>query len=257
MALAPKKSLGQHFLRDPNTIRKIADALEAPAEAAVVEIGPGMGALTGELARRFENLLAIEVDQRAVEYLAESLPEVEVRHQDILEIDWAQLAAEKGEDLWVIGNLPYNITSPILFGLLDARTHFRRALVMMQKEVAERLVAEPRTKAYGILSVQTQLWSRPRLLFHVSRNVFFPRPDVESSIVSLDFDSPAPQVNPEALRRVVRTAFNQRRKTLRNALRGVANEKGRDVPPALAGKRAEELAPEEFVGLTEHLLGEE
>lgn len=261
MAVSPKKSLGQHFLRDPNTIRKIADALEAPPEAPVVEIGPGTGAMTEVLAARYPRLTALEVDDRAVAHLAETLPDVDVRHRDVLEADWTALAAEKGGSLWVIGNLPYYITSPILFGLLDARAHggglspICRAVLMMQKEVAERLVAEPRTKAYGILSVQTQLWSRPRLLFDVSRNVFFPKPDVTSAVVALDFDEPPPEVDPEALRRVVRAAFNQRRKTLRNSLKGVAQEAGRAVPDEVAGLRAEALTPDDFVALTCALLG--
>jgi 16S rRNA (adenine1518-N6/adenine1519-N6)-dimethyltransferase len=253
VSVAPKKSLGQHFLRDPNTIRKIADALGAPPETPVVEIGPGTGALTAVLAERYARLTALEVDARAVAHLAETLPAVDVRQQDVLETDWPALAAEAGAPLWVIGNLPYYITSPILFGLLDARDHLRRAVIMMQKEVAERLVAVPRTKAYGILSVQTQLWSRPKLLFEVSRHVFFPKPDVTSAVVALDFDRPAPDVDSEALRRVVRAAFNQRRKTLRNSLKAVAAESGREVPEEVAGLRAEALAPAEFVALTHAL----
>src|SRR5690606_14958910 len=164
MSVRPKKSLGQHFLRDPNTIRKIAAAVGAPAGAPVVEIGPGTGALTEELLRHHPDLTAVEVDERAVAHLREALPGLDVRHQDVLDADWAALAEEKGDKLWIVGNLPYYITSPILFSLLDARVHLRRAVVMMQKEVAERLVAAPRTKAYGILSVQTQLLARPTLL---------------------------------------------------------------------------------------------
>jgi 16S rRNA (adenine1518-N6/adenine1519-N6)-dimethyltransferase len=252
MSIRPKKSLGQNFLRDPNTVRKIVDALEAPAGAAVVEIGPGTGAMTGELAARYPEMTAIEVDARAVDHLRESLPDVDVRHEDVLEVDWARLAQEKGGPLWVIGNLPYYITSPILFGLLDAGDVIHRAVLMMQKEVAQRLVAVPRTKAYGILSVQTQLWSTPRLLFGVGRNVFFPRPDVDSAIVRLDFDRAAPDVDREHLRLVIRTAFNQRRKTLRNALRGIAPA-GAGLDGDVAGRRAEELAPEEFVELAQQL----
>ncbi len=249
MSVRPKKSLGQHFLRDPNTIRKIAAAVGAPEGAPVVEIGPGTGALTEELLRHYPDLTAVEVDERAVVHLREALPGLDVRHQDVLDADWAALAEEKGGKLWIVGNLPYYITSPILFSLLDARAHLRRAVVMMQKEVAERLVAVPRTKAYGILSVQTQLLARPALLFDVSRNVFHPKPDVTSAVVALDFDAPEPGVDVERLRRTVRTAFNQRRKTLRNSLRPITSETGRDVPEDLAGRRPEALEPEEFVGL--------
>lgn len=249
MPLRPKKSLGQHFLRDPNTIRKIAAAVGAPAGAPVVEIGPGTGALTEELLRHYPDLTAVEVDERAVAHLREALPGLDVRHQDVLETDWAALATEKGAPLWVVGNLPYYITSPILFSLLDARAHLRRAVVMMQKEVAERLVAVPRTKAYGILSVQTQLLARPTLLFDVSRHVFHPKPDVTSAVVALDFDADTQGIDVERLRRTVRTAFNQRRKTLRNSLKSITSETGRDVPDELAGRRPEALEPAEFVAL--------
>jgi 16S rRNA (adenine1518-N6/adenine1519-N6)-dimethyltransferase len=254
MSVRPRKSLGQNFLRDPNTVRKIVDAFGAPAGAAVVEIGPGTGAMTGELASRYPDLTAIEVDQRAVDHLRETIPGLDVRHEDVLDVEWGRLAAEKGGRLWVIGNLPYYITSPILFSLLDARTHIARAVVMMQKEVAERLVAPAGSKTYGILSVQTQLWSRPRLLFDVSRNVFYPRPDVESALISLDFDQAAPAVDPEDLRQVVRTAFNQRRKTLRNSLKSVAEARQREVPGDVAGLRAEALTPQDFVALTRVLF---
>ncbi len=264
MSIRPKKSLGQHFLRDPNTVRKIAAAVEAPAGAPVVEIGPGTGALTGELLRHHPDLTAIEVDERAVEHLRAALPGLDVRHEDVLETDWKALAEEKGERLWVVGNLPYYITSPILFSLLDARAHLRRAVVMMQKEVAERLVAVPGTKAYGILSVQTQLLARPALLFEVSRHVFHPKPAVTSVVVALDFDpgsGPGQAVPPlgvdvERLRRTVRTAFNQRRKTLRNSLKPITAETGYAVPEALAGQRPEALEPAAFVGLTRAIFGE-
>ena len=259
MSIRPKKSLGQNFLRDPNTIRKIAASVGAPKGAAVVEIGPGTGALTEELLRHYPDLTAVEVDERAVEHLRETLPALDVRHGDVLETEWAALAEEKGEKLWVVGNLPYYITSPILFSLLDARRHLRRAVVMMQKEVAERLVAVPRTKAYGILSVQTQLLARPTLLFEVSRHVFHPVPKVTSAVVALDFDAPdrrPSSVDVERLRRTVRTAFNQRRKTLRNSLKPITSSTGYDVPEALAGRRPEALAPDEFIGLARAIFGE-
>ena len=255
MSIRPKKSLGQNFLRDPNTIRKIAASVGAPEGAAVVEIGPGTGALTEELLRHHPDLTAVEVDERAIEHLRALLPALDVRLGDVLETDWAALAEERGEKLWVVGNLPYYITSPILFSLLDARQHVRRAVVMMQKEVAERLVAVPSTKAYGILSVQTQLLARPSLLFEVSRHVFYPVPNVTSAVVALDFDAPEPDVDVERLRRTVRTAFNQRRKTLRNSLKPITSSTGHDVPEEIAGRRPEALAPEEFIGLTRAIFG--
>lgn len=254
MAVAPKKSLGQHFLVDPNTIRSIAEAVGAPPGAPVVEIGPGTGALTGALLTAHPGLTALEVDPRAIAHLREALPALDVRHADVLEADWAALAAEKGGPLYVAGNLPYYITSPILFGLLDARTHLARAVVMIQKEVAERIVAAPGTKAYGVLSVQLQLFARPRLLFPVSRHVFRPKPDVESAVVALDFAGvPAPDVDSAALRALVRTAFGQRRKMLRNTLGAVAEAAGRPLPERYAAQRPEALAPSDFVALARAL----
>ena len=266
--LRPKQSLGQNFLRDPNTIRRIVGALEAPQGAPVVEIGAGTGALTEVLLEAYPDLTAIEVDERAVALLEERFPRLDVRHQDVLEVDWAALAAERGGPLYVIGNLPYYITSPILFSLLDAQAHLaaeseavreavvREAVVMMQLEVAERLVAVPRTKAYGILSVLFQLYAVPALLFRLSPHVFFPKPSVTSAVVRLAFH-PAALLpaggEGERLRAVVRAAFNQRRKTLRNSLHRWTRERGLSLPEGWERRRAEELTPAEFVELTRHL----
>ena len=268
--LKPKQSLGQNFLRDPNTVRKIVAALEAPAGVPVVEIGAGTGALTEVLLESHPSLTAIEVDGRAVALLEKRFPALDVRYQDVLEVDWAALAAERGGPLHVIGNLPYYITSPILFSLLDAQASLaaepgqadvrqavvREAVVMMQLEVAERLVAAPRTKAYGILSVLFQLYATPELLFRLSPNVFFPKPSVTSAVVRLMFH-PAGLLPPgdegERLRAIVRAAFNQRRKTLRNSLHRWTRESGLSLPKGWERRRAEELTPAEFVELTRHL----
>ena len=255
MPVRPKKRLGQHFLTDANIIGKIVDAVGAPAGAPVVEIGPGEGALTGPLLARYPGLTAVEVDAEAVAHLRARFPDLRVRHADVLDLDWGALAAEAGGPLYVVGNLPYYITSPILFGLVDARPSVRRAVVMMQREVAERIVAAPGSKAYGVLSVQLQLFARPALLFRVSRHVFRPKPEVESAVVALDFDIEEPEgVDSAALRRVVRTAFGQRRKMLRNSLAALGAP--RPLPEAFAARRPEALAPAEFVVLTRALYGE-
>ena len=260
----PKQSLGQNFLHDPNTIRKIAASLRADVGAPVIEIGPGTGALTDVLLERYPDLTAIEVDERAVALLRKRFPDLDVRHQDVLDVDWAALATEKGGPLHVIGNLPYYITSPILFSLLDAQLDFSprqtvcEAVVMMQLEVAERLLAEPRTKAYGILSVIFQRYAAPELLFRISRNVFFPKPDVTSAVVRLAFDGAGGRTSAEAepLREIVRAAFNQRRKTLRNSLSRWTKDQGLALPPGWDRRRAEELTPDEFVELTRYLGGQ-
>ncbi|MEM6782191.1 MAG: 16S rRNA (adenine(1518)-N(6)/adenine(1519)-N(6))-dimethyltransferase RsmA [Bacteroidota bacterium] len=257
--LQPKKSLGQHFLHDRHAIARIVAALEAEPDDPVVEIGPGTGALTKPLAKRFARLIALEVDQRAIEVLQAEVPDLDVRHADVLDADWGALAAELNadeHDLTVVGNLPYYITSPILFALLGARRHLRRAVVMMQKEVAERLVAEPRTKAYGILSVQLQLWARPSYLFTVEPGAFSPPPKVDSAIVALDFAGVDElDVDENRLRTVVRTAFGQRRKMLRSSLKALAKQAPGAIPEAMQTLRPEALAPLEFVMLTRALFG--
>ena len=277
MSLRPIKRLGQHFLVDPNTIRRIIAQLEAPVDGRVVEIGPGTGALTDHLAEQYADLVAIEVDERAVALLRERHPGIDVHHMDILDADYDEISRGRASSavaggtgtgtgvvagdavpLWVIGNLPYNITSQILFGLLEAPS-VTRAVLTMQKEVAERLVARPRTKAYGILSVLVQLFAKPKICFHISPNVFRPKPDVWSSTVRIDFPDNVPlrsDVDRSHLRTVVRAAFNQRRKTLRNSLRDVAAKADTAVPDQWEGKRAEELTPSEFIDLAQSLRGD-
>lgn len=252
-AFRPKQSLGQNFLHDPNTVRKIAAALRAPEGASVVEIGAGTGVLTEELLKVHPDLVALEIDKRAVEHVRGRLPEAEVRHQDVLEVNWPALAEELGPPLYVIGNLPYNLTSPILFDLLEARSHLAEAVLMVQKEVAERFVAQPRTKAYGILSVLVQQWADPELLFDVSPHVFYPQPDVGSTVVRLAFGKKEGAVDPEWLRTVVRTAFGQRRKMLRNSLSAWTKDRGIGFPHDWGRKRAEALTPEDFVELAQYL----
>ena len=245
-----KKSLGQHFLTDNNIIRKIVHSIAATEEDRVVEIGPGTGAITGFLFERFSDFKAIEVDQRAIEVLNEQFPGIELIEQDVLKIDWAKLS--KGKDqTHIVGNLPYYITSPILFGLFEARTHIKEAIVMMQKEVAERLVAVHSSKAYGILSVQTQLMSSVDILFHVAPGSFSPPPNVDSSVVRLVFDQPELSCSDHNLKRVVRTAFNQRRKKLSNALKPILQD---HKPEGFnLDDRAEHWEPRVYEKLTEYL----
>lgn len=250
--IRPVKRLGQNFLRDPNTARRIVAALDVPQDSPVVEVGPGTGALTGMLAGRFGRFAALEVDERAVQHLRQTLPGVDIRHGDVLKADWRALADELGCPLHVVSNLPYYITSEILFGLVDARAAIGKAVVMMQREVARRIVAVPRTKEYGILSVVLQRTCVPTLLFDVSPNVFYPKPDVTSSVLRLDFaEGPGDGDDPAWFRTVVRTAFNQRRKTLRNSL----GRLGAEVPERWRECRAEELSPADFVDLAAYLRG--
>ena len=257
MSVRPKKGLGQHFLHDRHAIDRIIAAVGAEGDAPVVEIGPGEGALTHGLAARYPRLVALEVDREAIAHLQHALPSLDLRQTDVLDADFGALAQELGagpRGLSVVGNLPYYITSPILFALLGARQHLRRAVVMIQKEVAERIVARPSTKAYGILSVQLQLYAEPSLLFTVPPAAFRPPPKVESAVLQLDFaEVEEPDVDEAALRRVVRTAFGQRRKMLRKSLGPLAKEWGHALPDAVTTLRPEALTPEQFVELTRAL----
>ncbi len=248
MSFRPKKSLGQHFLTDGNIVEKIASAITAGKGHRVIEIGPGTGALTELLVDRFEDVHAVEVDQRAVEVLKQKFPDLPIHHRDVLEVDWTELSAGKGKT-HVVGNLPYYITSQILFSLLGARTVLADAILMMQKEVAERLVSGIRTKDYGILSVQTQLMSSPEILFPVSRHCFSPPPKVESAVVRLVFDKGELDCTDTHMKKVVRTAFNQRRKKLSNALKPIIDKD--HLPEGFDfDKRAEAWPPEAYEKLT-------
>ncbi|MCC5904667.1 MAG: ribosomal RNA small subunit methyltransferase A [Balneolaceae bacterium] len=245
-----KKSLGQHFLKDGNMISKIVDAIPASPDDTVIEIGPGAGALTKLLSERFKNLSVIEIDGRMVEFLEETFPGLEIIQKDVLKFNWSDVNTE-GRQLHIIGNLPYYITSQILFSLLEKREHLTSALLMMQKEVAERIVAEPRSKEYGILSVQTKLMSTPEILFDVPPQVFSPPPRVNSSVLKLTFNKAPLACLDKNLKTVVRMAFNQRRKKLSNALKRLDAE----LPSGEFdfNLRAEALSPEMYEKLTARL----
>lgn len=238
-------------------MRKIISSMRPPGRSHVVEIGPGTGALTAELIEHHDKLTALEIDSRAVRLLRRTHPTLDVRHLDVLDVNWQSLADEKGGPIYVVANLPYNITSQVLIGLIDAGEALSEAVLMMQLEVAQRLVARPRTKEYGILSVQVQLHCEPKLLFKVSPNVFFPRPDVYSAVVRLDFTrryANLDAADPDVLRDVIRSAFNQRRKTLHNSLGKWTRDRHIELPGHFRNRRAEELTPAEFVELA-HYLG--
>lgn len=242
-----KKSLGQHFLNHSGMIRQIVDSVDAPPESRIVEIGPGAGALTGALLDRFEEVIAVEIDDRMADLLEEKYPNLKLVRRDILKSDWGELL-DSARPVHVIGNLPYYITSQILFAILEHRSEIGSATLMMQKEVAERIIATPRTKAYGILSVQCQLMSSPEILFDVPPNMFTPPPNVMSSVMRFQFDRPQLACRDDHLKKVVRMAFNQRRKKLSNALKRLNTE----LPDAEFdfGLRAEALEPAMYEKLT-------
>ena len=248
MSIKPLKHLGQNFLTDKNISAKIAASLDAPQDGRVIEIGPGEGAMTEFLFQKYPAMTALEVDERAVEHLNRRFPSLDVKNKDILKTDWNNLLGEADEKAWVIGNLPYYITSPILFSVLDNYRRFEQAVFMVQKEVAERICSSAGTKAYGILSVQTQFLAKATMLFTVPRHVFRPVPGVDSAVIKITMNDSAPVCSPKALKTVVRTAFNQRRKKLRNALAPITGKQA--ISEFDLTRRAEELSVQEFADLT-------
>jgi len=251
-ALRARKRFGQHFLHDANVIRRIADAIDPQPGDAVVEIGPGHGVLTQQLLSRVSHLRAIEIDRDLVRELRERFapPSLEVIEADVLDVDFRALRGA-GPLLRVAGNLPYNISTPLLFHLLSYREAIRDMHFMLQREVVERMAAPPGGKAYGRLTVMLAPWVEIEPLFHVSAGSFRPPPRVESTVVRL---IPRAQpgfelADPRTFDQVVRAAFAQRRKTLRNALRTLVSP---EVFAALCidpGARPETLAPAQFAQL--------
>lgn len=249
-----KKSLGQHFLKDQNIARKITDSL-LPLTREVLEIGPGMGVLTRHLlAKDGFSVRAVDIDRESVEYLHGELPEHRERivYGDFLKMDVRGLY---GEPFSVIGNLPYNISSQIFFRIIEHRDLVAQVVCMIQKEVAERIAAPPGCKAYGILSVFLQAFYDIEYLFTVGEKVFDPPPKVKSAVIRLRRNGRGELGCRESLFfSVVKTGFNQRRKTLRNSIRGL-------LPPGFdsdyLNRRPEELGVEDFLTLCRELEARE
>ncbi len=253
--LRPKKSLGQNFLRDENILRKIVESIRCRSGDVVVEIGPGQGALTRHLIERPIALIGIELDKRAIELLQQSIGgKMTLIHANVLDVHLQEISERQQRKLRVVGNIPYYLTSEILFWLFDARIFVVDATLMMQLEVARRLIAMPKNKEYGILSVFTQFYTDCKMLFKVSRNCFFPKPDVDSAVVSLQFKGELPACDENLFRSIVRATFGKRRKTLRNGLKSLAyDDHVLDRIPFDVTKRPEELTVEDFTSLTNML----
>lgn len=253
----PKKSLGQNFLHDDNVARKIVGSMRLRTSDRVLEIGPGKGALTALLLEELAGMTAVELDDELARALEVRFgKKLTLYRDDVLNLDIRSLAANSEAGLRIVGNIPYNITSPILFWIIDASRFVADATLMMQREVAQRLIAKPRSKEYGVLSVLTQYYSSPKILFNVSAGSFYPVPDVQSAVVSLEFIShPKKRALDDALfRAVVRGTFGKRRKTLRNGLRAinVPLDALKDLATNL-DRRPEELSVREFADLSNEL----
>jgi 16S rRNA (adenine1518-N6/adenine1519-N6)-dimethyltransferase len=258
--VSPKKYLGQNFLRDENIARKIVGVVAPTRKDVLIEIGPGHGVLTKYFFATVKHFLAFEIDKRVIIELREKFPASEIIYQDFLESDLNKISQKYSSPLRIVGNIPYNITSPILFKLFDKQEHtFSDATLMMQLDVAKRLVAKPRTKEYGILSVFAQYYSDVQLLFSVSPNCFFPKPKVTSAIVQLHFKKMKKNVLDENIfRATVRTAFGKRRKILRNALKYFPTDETLITEYLLHTTfkldiRPEELTMDDFIALSNDL----
>ncbi|GAB6061351.1 16S rRNA (adenine(1518)-N(6)/adenine(1519)-N(6))-dimethyltransferase RsmA [Deferrisoma palaeochoriense] len=250
----PKKGLGQHFLHDRGVIRRIAEAAGAAPGERVLEIGPGPGGLTRALLDAGARVWAVEADPRMVERLrALGWEGLEVLEADALAVDYPALAERAGGRFRLAGNLPYNISGPLLAKLLQDRRAFSSITVMLQREVAERVLAPPGSRARGGLSVLAQAFCRVRSVLRVGPGAFTPPPKVESQVIRLDVlaEPAVPLADEAALWRVVRAGFGQRRKMLRNALAGaVADPAGCLEAAGLTGReRAEALGTEAWIRL--------
>jgi 16S rRNA (adenine1518-N6/adenine1519-N6)-dimethyltransferase len=220
---SPRRGLGQNFVADPNTVRRVARLANVGPDDHVVEIGAGLGSLTLALAETGADVTAVEVDRRIAAVLRDVLSDargpgagVTVIEADAMTLDWASVLA--GHDRWtLVANLPYNVATPLVCDVLDTVPAIERMLVMVQREVAERFVADPGSKQYGAVSVKIAFWASARLVGAVPASVFVPRPNVESALVEIT-RRPPPAIDPSALFSLVRTAFGQRRKMLRRSL---------------------------------------
>ena len=268
-----KKSFGQNFLTDTNILQKIVDTAEIDKKVNVIEIGPGIGALTEFLAENAAEVMAFEIDDRLVPILADTLRDfdnVTVINQDILKVDLAQYIAEfKNPDLpiKVVANLPYYITTPILMHLIESGIPFSEFVVMMQKEVADRISAQPNTKAYGSLSIAVQYYMTAKVAFIVPRTVFVPAPNVDSAILKMvRREQPAVEVQDEKFFfKVSKASFVHRRKTLWNNLTSYFGkseevktklERGLEKADLVANVRGEALDLAAFARLSDALKSE-
>ena len=247
----PKKFLGQHFLKDLSIAKDIADTVDVCPDLPILEVGPGMGVLTQFIMQKNRPIKVVELDYESVAYLRENFPALE---DNIIEDDFLKLNLEKlfdGKPFVLTGNYPYNISSQIFFKMLDNKELIPCCTGMIQKEVAERIAAGPGSKTYGILSVLIQAWYRVEYLFTVSEHVFNPPPKVKSAVIRMTRnDTQQLGCDEKLFKQVVKTTFNQRRKTLRNSIKPIL---GKDCPlteGVLFNKRPEQLSVQEFIQLT-------
>ncbi|WP_319503984.1 16S rRNA (adenine(1518)-N(6)/adenine(1519)-N(6))-dimethyltransferase RsmA [Bacteroides graminisolvens] len=247
----PKKFLGQHFLKDLKVAQDIADTVDSQPELPVLEVGPGMGVLTQFLVKKERTVKVVEVDYESVAYLREAFPSLE---DHIIEDDFLKMNLNRtfdGNPFVLTGNYPYNISSQIFFKMLDNKELIPCCTGMIQKEVAERIAAGPGSKTYGILSVLIQAWYEVEYLFTVSEHVFNPPPKVKSAVIRMTRNQTHDLgCNEKLFKQVVKTTFNQRRKTLRNSIKPILGKESSILQDEIFNKRPEQLSVQQFVELT-------
>lgn len=253
MSYHPNKHFGQHFLNHPRYLEKIVSALSPQPDDILIEIGPGMGALTKQVIEYCNHLHVIEIDKRFIEYLETHLPahKVTVHNQNALKFDFSTLL-QPNKQLRIFGNLPYNISTPLMFHFLKFKDHLQDMLFLLQSEVVDRMIAEPGNKTYGRLSVMMQYHCQGYALFDVPPKAFHPPPKVNSTVIKL-----IPHVYPQpcaldyaVFENVVNLAFQQRRKVIRNSLRSVADEALLSSVQIDPGLRPEVLTVADFVRIS-------
>lgn len=250
-SVKPKKFLGQHFLKDLQVAQDIANTVDACPELPILEVGPGMGVLTQFLMTKERPLKVVELDFESVAYLREYFPALgnNIIEQDFLKMDLAQLF--EGKPFVLTGNYPYNISSQIFFKMLDYKDLIPCCTGMIQKEVAERMAAGPGSKTYGILSVLIQAWYRVEYLFTVHEHVFNPPPKVKSAVIRMTRNETQELgCNEKLFKQIVKTTFNQRRKTLRNSISPILDKTNPLMADPIFNKRPEQLSVQEFIDLT-------
>lgn len=250
-SVKPKKFLGQHFLKDLQVAQDIANTVDACPELPILEVGPGMGVLTQFLMTKERPLKVVELDFESVAYLRENFPALgnNIIEQDFLKMDLAQLF--EGKPFVLTGNYPYNISSQIFFKMLDYKDLIPCCTGMIQKEVAERMAVGPGSKTYGILSVLIQAWYRVEYLFTVHEHVFNPPPKVKSAVIRMTRNETQELgCNEKLFKQIVKTTFNQRRKTLRNSISPILDKTNPLMADPIFNKRPEQLSVQEFIDLT-------
>lgn len=247
----PKKFLGQHFLKDLQVAQDIADTIDTCPDIPVLEVGPGMGVLTQYLLRKERPVKVVELDFESVAYLKENFPQLgdNIIEQDFLKMDLSELFGN--QPFVLTGNYPYNISSQIFFKMLDYKDLIPCCTGMIQKEVAERIAARPGNKTYGILSVLIQAWYSVEYLFTVHEHVFNPPPKVKSAVIRMTRNSTRELgCNEKLFKQIVKTTFNQRRKTLRNSIASILDKTNPLSAGPIFNKRPEQLSVEDFIELT-------